>query len=90
MSTETTTKRLPNGQHQLIRHGKVVGRVWRWPVGSGRLGKRRSGYGVHLEGWYWRKSGPNQRGGITATSAQTIRAACELADGVLGQQGEMK
>lgn len=88
MSNEVKTRRLLNGEHQLLMGEKVVGRVWRWPKGTGRNGARKVGYGVNLVGWYWRKGDANQRSGVTATSAKTVREACQIAARVLAQTGD--
>ena len=84
----TTSKVLPNGEHHLMRDGVIVGQSWRWPVGSN--GKRKVGFGVVLNGWYWRDGEASQRLGSSATSAKTLREARELADKVLGATGDQK
>ncbi len=86
--SSTTSKVLPNGEHHLIRDGVIVGQSWRWPVGSN--GKRKVGFGVVLNGWYWRNDEPSQHGGSSATGVRTLREARELADKVLGNEGGQK
>ena len=80
--TTTTSKIRPNGEHLLTRDGKKVGLAWRWPVDS--RGKRKGGFGLSIDGWYWRKDAPSQRCGFSSTGVKTLREARELVDKVLG------
>lgn len=72
-----TTHRLLNGQHELRDEaGNVVGRAWRWPHKS-------KGYGLHLDGVYWRGDKFNTRAGCTSTACLSLGHCRDKASTVL-------
>lgn len=75
--TAVTSHRLTCGHHELrVADGTVVGRAWRWPG-------RARGFGLSLEGIYWRAGNPSINGGITTTSCKTLRDCRNKASTVL-------
>lgn len=76
-----TSKLLLNGQHQLMCDGETVGRAWRYSKGSN--GKRPGGFGVAIDGFYWRAGQANVRGGSSGTSTKTLKQALLLVAEVL-------
>lgn len=85
MTISIQTKRLLNGHHRLFVGDKIVGEAWRWP--RRHDGSRPVGFGLSLDGVYWRDSGPNRKGGGTTTKASRLKDVVALAEKTLTELG---
>jgi hypothetical protein len=81
MPSTVLSKRQPNGQHLLLCNGKAVGRAFRFAQRAS--GKRLSGFGVRVDGYYWRNGEATMRGGAPGTRTKTLTEARALAARVL-------
>lgn len=82
MAVATTSHRLPNGWYELRRGGAVVGQAWRWQPRAD--GTRAKGWGLRLDGFFWRRGEPNTISGATTACVSSLSGARSLADKVLG------
>ena len=80
----TTSRRLPNGWHELHRGATVVGQAWRWQPRAD--GTRAKGWGLRLNGYFWRRGEANTISGSTTVCVSSLGGARTLADKVLGGQ----
>lgn len=73
--TEIKSRRLPCGQHKLYKDGRVVGRAWKWGAATG--------FGLRIDGVYWRGGMPNTESGITTTTCRTLTECKRLTAATL-------
>jgi hypothetical protein len=73
-----TLKRMGNGRHAIFENGEIVGRAWKWP--------REKGFGICLNGIYWRGDGlrvPNREGGCTTTTVPRLKDVPGFVGGII-------
>lgn len=73
---QVTISRGVNMDYLVKADGVVVGRAWRWRKRAD--GTRATGFGVAIDGVYWRANNPSRSGSPT-TGVRLLRDASDVA-----------